>query len=228
MTLISLIIPVFNNEFTLDELYKRVVLSFNKLKLGYEIVFVDDASVDGSFARLKELGETDPRVKIIRLKQNIGQSLAVFRALDSCCGDIIAVIDADLQYSPEEIGRLLDKIGLGFDVVAGWRKDRKDAYFFRILPSAFVNAMARFKLNKEFNDIGCFFVAFKKDIAAQLKRRGRQARFLKPLLINIAPSFCEVEVSHHVRKRGRSQFSFVRMVGMCFDFMFNFSADLQN
>lgn len=177
MAFVSLIVPVFNNEFTLDELYKRIVLSFDKLKLDHEIVFVDDASVDGSLARLKELGKGDPRVKVIKLKQNIGQSLAVFRALDSCCGDVIAVIDADLQYSPEEVGRLLDKIGLGFDVVAGWRKDRKDAYFFRILPSAFVNVMARFKLNKEFNDIGCFFVAFRKEITAQLKKRGRQARF---------------------------------------------------
>ncbi|HQP91765.1 MAG TPA: glycosyltransferase family 2 protein, partial [Candidatus Omnitrophota bacterium] len=211
-----------NNEATLKELYDRAVLFFCSLKLDHEIIFVDDGSKDGSLGLITGFYDQDPRVKIVKLKKNAGQSLAILAGLGISSGEVIVAIDADLQYAPEDISILLNKINSGFDVVGGWRKQRSDPFLSRIFPSVFANFMARCRLGREFKDIGCFFIAFKKDMAVQVKKYGSQSRFLKPLFIKIG-SFTEVEVNHYARKNGSSQFSFTRLIKIALDFMLNFS-----
>lgn len=221
--MVSLIIPVYNNEPTIQKLYDRLIKVLRELKQSYEIIFIDDGSSDRSFGILESLHNRDKQVKIIKLSRNFGQSQAILAGLKYTKGSIIVTMDADLQYNPEDIPKLLEKIDEGFEAVCGWRKNRQDSLFLRKLPSYFANIFTRIKLNKDIKDIGCSFTALRRSIAIQLKNYGNTVRFYKPLLIKLTDSICEIEVEHYPRRTGRSQYSIIRLIKTALDFVVNFS-----
>ncbi|MEW6101557.1 MAG: glycosyltransferase family 2 protein [Candidatus Omnitrophota bacterium] len=221
--MISVIIPVYNNEGALDTLYCRLSNVLSAIKEGYELIFIDDASKDAGFALLGSLHNKDSRVKIIKLRKNSGQARAVLAGLHYVKGDIIILIDADLQYSPEDIPLLLNKISQGYKVVFGWRKERKDRFFPRKLPSYLANIYAKIKLNTNIKDIGCTFMAFNRDIISSLDSYSNATLFLKPLLIKLTNNISEVEVAHYPRMSGLSQYGLVKLIKIALDFAMNFS-----
>ena len=219
----SLIIPVYNNEPTLQELNSRITKTFSDLREDYEIFYVDDGSRDKSFEILKAFSNKNSHIKIIKLMRNFGQSQAILAGFQYAKGDVIVTLDADLQYNPEDIPKLLKKIGDGFEIVCGWRKNRKDHFLSRKLPSYFANLFARIKLQKNIKDIGCHFIALKRNITTQIKNYGHTARFLKPLLIKLSNNICEIDIEHHLRKKNKSQYGLAKLIKIALDFFINFS-----
>jgi len=219
---ISIIVPVYNNEETIEELYERLIKAFAQLKQKYEIIFVDDASTDNSFEVLKSLHNQDNRIKIIKLIRNFGQSQATLAGFELSGGQSIVTIDADLQYNPEDIPIFLIKLEEGFHVVRGIRKNRCDSLFLKRIPSYFVNLCIKLKVKNNIRDIGCSFMALDNGIIEQLKNYGAWRRFYKVILPQIAGSLCEVEVAHFKRKSGRSQYGLMRSVALALDFILNF------
>ncbi len=220
--MISLIVPVFNDRSTLVELYDRLSEVMRQVSRDYEVIFVDDASTDGSFETISNLFRKDKRIRALRLRNNCGQPIALSKGFEYSRGDVLVSIDADLQYDPADILKLLQKIDCGFDAVFARRRNRKDRLLWRVLPSLIANLIARFKLKKCVRDIGCFFIAVKKDVFLRIGAVGYQVRFLKPLLANEAHSFCEVEVEHNFRKTGKSKYPFLRLVKVALDCIVNF------
>ena len=138
---VSVVIPVFEEEESVDLLYERLTDAMTRLGRTYEIVLVDDGSRDGSFNHLARIAKSDPAVKVIRFRRNFGQTAAVQAGIEYSRGAVLVFMDADLQNDPEDIPRLLAKIDEGFDVVSGWRKDRKDTLISRKLPSRIANRL---------------------------------------------------------------------------------------
>lgn len=219
--MISVVVPVYNNASTLRELYDRFRLVLEGLKQDYELIFVDDGSRDASFGVLKSLHEQNPRVKIIQLSTNFGQTYATVAGIETSQADTIITLDADLQYDPGDIPRFLEKMNEGFDVVCGRRKYRRDNLFSRRWPSLLVNIVARIKIKKDIKDIGCSFMAFKKVLMTQLNDFGSKARFFKPSLLRSADKIAFVDVRHYRSKSG-SQYSLRKLFRLAWDFLVNF------
>lgn len=161
---LSFIIPVYNEADNLHELFREITDSCIKIDKSYEMIFVDDGSWDESVPVLKKIQKEDSRVKIIRLRKNFGQTAALVAGFDYAKGEIIITLDADLQNDPEDFFRLIERIEMGFDIVNGWRENRKDRFLTRRLPSSianwFISTITRVKLH----DYGCTLKAFRKDV----------------------------------------------------------------
>lgn len=220
--MISVVVPVYNNASTLRELYDRFRLVLEGLKQDYELIFVDDGSRDASFGVLKSLHEQNPRVKIIQLSRNFGQTYATVAGIETSQADTIITLDADLQYDPGDIPRFLEKINDGFDVVCGRRKYRQDNLFSRRLPSLLANIVAKIKIKKDIKDIGCSFLAFKKVVMARFKNFGHRTRFLKPLLLKYAANTSFIEVRYYHRPDNGSQYTMRKLFRLAWDFLINF------
>ncbi len=203
---LSLVIPVYNEAENLPELYREITLSCEKLGKPYEIIFVDDGSGDESFVVLKGLLKEDPRIRIIRLRKNFGQTAALSAGFDYARGDIIITLDADLQNDPNDFALLLDKIDEGHDIVSGWRVNRKDKFFSRRLPSAIANRLISFITRVRLHDYGCTLKAFRKEVTKQIKLYGELHRFIPAIASNIGVSIAEVRVNHRKRRHGKSKY----------------------
>jgi len=220
---LSIIIPVYNEQDNIEELYLRLVKVLENLERSYEIIFVDDGSTDKSFIILNDIYNKNGTVKIVRLTKNFGQAAALLAGFSLAQGQTIVTMDADLQYAPEDIPKLLKKIDEGFKIVCGWRRKRRDSLFLRKLPSYFANIFARIKIKENTKDLGCTFIALNRSIATQLKNYGNMNRFFKPLLIKLADSIYELKVEHYPRKTSRSQYDIIRLIKIALDFIINFS-----
>lgn len=220
--MLSVVIPVYNNEPTLVELYQRLKKVLEGVDRDHEIIFIDDGSRDQGLEILKSLVDRDDRVRMIKFSRNFGQSRAVLAGIEKAEGDIIVTLDADLQYDPQDILKLLKKIEEGYEVAFGWRRKRKDSFFLRRLPSLLANIFVRIKCKSSIKDIGCSLIALKRDIALRLKSTGNRALFIKPLLIRLTDSFDEVEVEHYPRKNGKSQYTTAGLIKLALDFIFKY------
>lgn len=203
---LSLVIPVYNEAENLPELYREITISCKRLGKSYEIIFVDDGSWDESLVVLKSLLNEDSRVIIIRLRKNFGQTAALSAGFDYARGDIIITLDADLQNDPNDFGLLLDKIEEGYDIVSGWRFNRKDKFFSRRLPSAIANWLISMITRVRLHDYGCTLKAFRQEIIKQIKLYGELHRFIPAIASNIGVSIAEVKVNHRKRRFGRSKY----------------------
>lgn len=216
---LSIVVPVFNEEKNLPELYEEIKHSCEKLDLSYKIIFVDDGSWDSSFPVLRSIQKEDLKVKVIRLRKNFGQTAALSAGFDYAKGDIIITLDADLQNDPQDFALLIEKIREGYDIVSGWRKKRKDRLFTRRIPSAMANWLISRITHVKLHDFGCTLKAFRKEVIKNINLYGELHRFIPAIASNIGVSIAEVEVNHRPRKHGKSKYTVFRFVKVILDLL---------
>jgi glycosyltransferase involved in cell wall biosynthesis len=214
---ISIIIPLFNEEENLKFFIPKLQSVMDRLGKDYECIFVDDGSTDKSFGLLKDFKEKMSNMKIIRFRRNFGQTAALTAGIDYAQGKIIIPIDADMQNDPEDIPLFIRKIEEGYDVVSGWRKDRKDAFFTRILPSKIANFIVSAISGLHLHDYGCTLKAYKKDIIKNVRLYGEMHRFIPVYASWQGANITEVETRHHPRKRGKSKYGMMRTFKVILD-----------
>ena len=202
---ISVVIPVYNEEENLNTLYNEIVRVLDELALSYEIIFVNDASTDGSLSILKRLASKNNSIHIISFAENCGQTAAFDAGFKTAKGDIVVTMDADLQNDPQDIPKLLEKIG-EYDMVCGWRWQRKDS-FKKKISSKIANIVRRKCLGDRFKDIGCSLKVYKKQCLDKIKLYNGLHRFLPILFEMEGFKVAEVKVNHRPRRFGETKYS---------------------
>ena len=210
--MISVVIPVYDEEENLLSLYQGIERVFEELDEPWELVFVDDGSSDASFARLKSICHRDSHVKVIRFRRNFGQTSALAAGFDYARGDVIVTMDADLQNDPGDIPRLLSKLDDGYDIVSGWRRARKDKFLAKRLPSLISNRIASWITGVELHDYGCSLKAYRHEIVENIHLYSDFHRFLPALASAVGARVAEVEVTHKARENGKSKYGPGRIV----------------
>lgn len=219
---VSVLVPVLNEEESLPELNTRLHDALAGLQKPYEIIYINDGSTDRTEVLLEEFHRGDSRVKVIEFNRNYGQHMALFAGFDFAKGEIVVTIDADLQNPPEEIPRLVAKAEEGYEVVATYRKDRKDS-LFRTLPSYIVNRITAKLVGVRLKDYGCMLRAYRRNIVDYMNMCPESSSFIPALANTFAKKITEIEVGHAERKKGTSKYSPFKLFRLNFDLMTNFS-----
>jgi len=214
---LSLVIPVYNESGNLLELYERILKVLETLKKDYEIIFINDGSQDDSLDVLKNIQKNNERILIINFRRNFGQTAAFAAGFDHASGDIIVTMDSDLENSPEDIPKLLTRIEEGYDLVSGWRINRKDNYWLRILPSKIANIIISFISGIKLHDYGCSLKAYRSEILKNTKLYGEMHRYIPALASTMGISAVEIPVEHVKRTKGKSNYTIFRFVKVILD-----------
>lgn len=216
---VSLIIPAYNEEESVAELLAEAFGVLDDNGLDGEIVIVDDGSRDRTWELLSEYGTTEPRLKLVRLRRNYGQTAAMVAGLDHATGEIIIPLDADLQNDPSSIPDLLAKIHEGYDVVSGWRKARQDKLVSRRLPSMIANAMISWVSGVKLHDYGCTLKAYRREVLDPVQLYGEMHRFIPIYASWSGARVTEVVVNHRARKYGMSKYGIMRTFKVILDLL---------
>jgi glycosyltransferase involved in cell wall biosynthesis len=214
---LSIVIPIKDERDNLKPLHERLRQALIPLGSSFEIVFIDDGSIDGSFAVLQDLSAADPTVKVVRLRRNFGQSAALQAGIDWSTGDVLITLDGDLQNDPADIPRLLDKMAEGYDAVFGLRAKRKDRFFIRKLPSFLGNLLIRKVTGVHIQDLGCTLRAMRRDLAAALPLYGEMHRFIPVLAQQYGARLAQIPVNHHPRTAGKTKYTLSRTFRVVLD-----------
>jgi len=216
---LSVVIPVYNEAENIPLLLERLKEALEGLGKPFEVVIVDDGSTDGTTEILKQLKPRYPWLRVVVLRRNFGQSAAFTAGLDHARGEVIVTMDGDLQNDPQDIPRLLEKIEEGYDVVSGWRKDRKDPFFSRRLPSILANALISRLTKVKLHDYGCSLKAYRREVIEGLTIYGELHRFI-PVLVSFGGArIAEIPVTHHPRRFGRSKYGLSRTYRVLLDLL---------
>jgi glycosyltransferase involved in cell wall biosynthesis len=215
--MISITVPLFNEEGNVLPLYQRVRDTLSGLDRPWELVFVNDGSSDQTGAVLDGIAAGDSRIKVIHFRRNFGQTAAMMAGFDYAQGDIIIPLDGDLQNDPADIPRLLTELDKGFDVVSGWRKERKDAKLVRNLPSTVANRLISVISGVHLHDYGCTLKAYRKEIIKEVKLYGEMHRFVPIYATWHGARVTEVPVTHHPRHFGKSKYGLERTMKVILD-----------
>ncbi|MCX6567158.1 MAG: glycosyltransferase family 2 protein [Candidatus Aminicenantes bacterium] len=217
---LSIIVPVYNEEKNLRQLYEEITAAGKKLNRTYEIILVDDGSRDGSLAVLRAIQASDARVRIFRLRKNFGQTAALSAGFDNARGEIIVTLDSDLENDPNDIGLLVQKIEEGYDLVSGWRKKRWKRHFFtRRLPSLTANWLISRITKVHLRDYGCTLKAFRREVIKNIHLYGEMHRFIPAIAATIGVSIAEVPVNFRPRIHGKSKYGFSRSIRVFLDLL---------
>jgi glycosyltransferase involved in cell wall biosynthesis len=216
---LSIVVPLYNEDENVEELYTRLTRVLRDLGKGYELIFVDDGSRDGTFKLLARMQSKDNRLHVIRLRRNFGQTGALAAGFDFAEGDVIVAMDGDLQHSPEDIPRLLDKIAEGYDVVSGWREKRVDNFWLRRLPSLVANRLMARLARLPLRDFGTTFKAYKREVIKNVELFGELHRFIPALATMQGVSIAEVPITDTQRQRGSSNYGLSRTFHVLFDLL---------
>lgn len=208
---LSFIIPTKDEQDSLVSLYEELMNTMKKIDTNYEIIFVDDGSVDDTYEELKRLHNLDKRVTVVRLRGNFGKSIALQTGFNLAKGEIILTLDADLQDNPQEIPRFLDKINEGYDLVSGWKKIRHDP-ISKVIPSRIINFIARTITGVPIHDLNCGFKAYKREVTETLNLYGELYRFIPIFAAKENFLVGEIAVVHRARKYGKTKFGWGRGV----------------
>lgn len=208
---LSVVIPVYNEEGNVAQLHEGLTKVLASLKRYYEIIFIDDGSKDNTFQVLKEIRRTDDKIKIIKFRRNFGKSIALNTAFKRARGEIIITMDGDLQDDPEEIPRFIDKLDEGYDLVSGWKYERKDPLTKR-LPSKIFNKLSSLLTGVEIHDFNCGFKAYSKDFLNNVHLYGEMHRYVPAIAQWHGFRVAEIKVKHHPRMSGRSKYGFSRII----------------
>ena len=218
--LISIIIPVFNEEENITSLHSGIVEALDAAKLNFEVIIVNDGSTDSSEKKLEALAQEDKRFKVITLRRNFGQTASMMAGFNFASGDVIVPMDGDLQNDPSDIPRLVAKVEEGYDVCSGWRKDRKDNFFKRTIPSLIANKLISRFSGVKLHDYGCSLKAYKKEIIRDIKLYGEMHRFIPVHASWQGAKITELPVTHHPRTHGKSKYGIERTFKVILDLLF--------
>ncbi|MEK7581230.1 MAG: glycosyltransferase family 2 protein [Patescibacteria group bacterium] len=215
---LSVISPVYNEEKNLKVLFQKLKLELNKFTSSWEIIFVNDGSTDNCHDVLLELSRRNRSVKVIEFARNFGQTAALMAGFEYASGKVIVTIDSDLQNDPADICLLFDRVNKGYDVVSGWRKNRKDNLLSRLIPSKFANIMISKVTGVKLHDYGCTLKAYRSEVIKNIKLYGEMHRFI-PLYLNTYPTskIAEVVVHHNPRLHGKSKYGLERILKVILD-----------
>jgi glycosyltransferase involved in cell wall biosynthesis len=226
---LSLIIPVYNEAKNLPLLYDSIQQTLKANKNIWEVIFVDDGSMDDSFDVLRSLVEKDPEhVRVVAFRRNFGQTAAITAGIDHAQGEIIVLMDADLQNDPADIPMLLAKLDDGYDLVSGWRKDRKDNRLTRTIPSNIANGIISWVTGVHLHDYGCTLKAYRREALEGFRLYGEMHRFIPVFAHSVGAKITEIPVQHHERKFGKANYGLDRTLKIILDlftvkFLLNYS-----
>ena len=214
---LSVVVPVYNEEENVKNLCLSLKSVLDSLGKSFEIILIDDGSTDNTFSIMKELRKEIKELKIICLRTNFGQTAALSAGFKMSKGNVVLTMDADMQNDPKDIPLLLEKINDGYDVVSGWRKKRMDTWLTRRLPSAIANKLISLITGVSLHDYGCSLKAYRKEIIKEIELYGQMHRFIPALAKWVGGTICEIEVSHHPRKYGKSKYGLSRTFRVILD-----------
>ena len=216
---LSVVIPVYNEEENVEPLFREIKGILASLGKSYEIIAVDDGSKDGTFPMLSRLHCAESALKVVRLKRNFGQTAALAAGLAHAEGDIVVLMDGDLQNDPADIPALLAKLDEGNDLVAGWRHNRRDSFFNRRLPSMIANRLISWMTTVKLHDYGCTLKAMRKDVAKGLRLYGEMHRFIPAIAYERGAQVTELKVNHRPRAHGTSKYGISRTLRVILDLL---------
>ncbi len=216
---LSVIVPVYNEEESLESLIRELRSALDPLGRSYELVIVDDGSTDGSYACLSRLHKMEPRMKVLRFKRNFGQTAAVAAGLAQAQGKVIVPMDGDGQNDPKDIPALLAKLEEGFDLVSGWRSPRQDPFWSRQFPSLMANRFISWMTQVKLHDYGCTLKAIRSEVAKELKLYGEMHRFIPAIAYERGAKIAEIKVHHRPRHWGKSKYRIARTFRVVLDLL---------
>jgi glycosyltransferase involved in cell wall biosynthesis len=216
---LSVVIPIRDEAESLEDLHRELSATLDAWARTYEIIFIDDGSIDRSFEILTRLQAADPQVRVIRFRRNFGQTAAFAAGFEYARGRFIVTSDGDLQNDPRDIPAMVEELERGADVVCGWRQDRKDAFLSRRLPSMTANALISMVTGVRLHDYGCSLKAFNADIVKGMRLYGEMHRFLPAMASEHTSRITERIVSHRPRKFGRSKYGIGRTIRVVLDLL---------
>jgi glycosyltransferase involved in cell wall biosynthesis len=226
--MLSVVIPVYNEEDNVNLLYERLIKSLEALTRTFEIILVNDGSQDATESRIAAIAQRDDRIKIVNFRRNFGQTAAMMAGIDHATGDIIIPMDGDLQNDPDDIGRMVEKLDEGFDVVSGWRKYRKDSKS-RNLTSRVANWIISRISGVRLHDYGCSLKAYRHEVIKGVRLYGEMHRFIPIYASWQGAKVTEIPVQHHARMHGASKYGMERIVKVVLDLIVvKFMADFAN
>ena len=226
---ISVVIPFLNEEPNLQSLCEELTQSLDGFGREYELVFIDDGSTDGGVGLLKSLRDQTPQIKVVSLRRNFGQTAAMAAGLDYATGKVVITIDADRQNDPADIPAMVEKLEEGYDLVCGWRHQRKDGAIMRKLPSKIANRLIAKTTGVVLHDYGCTLKAMTLEVAKKITLYGEMHRFIPAVASAIGVKIAEVKVNHRARVAGESKYGISRTFRVILDlvtvkFLLRFSA----
>ncbi len=215
---LSLVIPIYNEEENLPFLMEAINAALNPLNRSWEVVFVDDGSRDKSLEVLRNFAQKDPvRVRAVSFRRNFGQTAAIAAGIDHAQGEVIILLDADMQNDPADIPMLLAKLNEGYDLVSGWRKDRKDNRLTRTIPSNLANGLISRVTGVHLHDYGCTLKAYRREALEGFRLYGEMHRFIPVFAHSVGAKITELPVRHHPRKFGVAKYGLERTVKVVLD-----------
>ncbi|MBN1502534.1 glycosyltransferase family 2 protein [Candidatus Woesearchaeota archaeon] len=207
---ISVVIAAYNEEDNINPLYERLSSVLKKMKKDYEALFIDDGSTDKTYDRLLDIQKKDPRIRIIKFRKNFGQSAAWDAGFKHSKGKLIITMDADLQNDPKDIPKLVNELSKGYEVVSGWRYNRKDAFSKRLF-SCFSRFLRRFVVDDKIHDSGCSLKIYKRECLQELNLHGEMHRYITEILALKGFKIGEIKVNHQPRKKGTTKYNLIRV-----------------
>lgn len=215
---LSIVIPVFNEEETLELLFDALIQALSGKNFSWEVVFVDDGSRDNSFSILQSFVERDPEhFLLVGLRRNFGQTAAIAAGIDYAHGDVIVLMDADMQNDPSDIPMLVEKIEEGYDVVSGWRVKRQDTFLTRTLPSRLANGIISRVTGVKLHDYGCTLKAYRREVLTGFRLYGEMHRFIPAYAGYVGAKIVEIPVKHHPRRFGKTNYGLERTLKVILD-----------
>jgi len=216
---LSLVIPIYNEEENIPLLHAEIKEVLDSTSYQYEMIFIDDGSSDTSVSVLEKLSQNDEKVLVVALRRNFGQTAAMSAGFDHASGDIIITMDGDLQNDPHDIPDMVAKLNNGYDVVTGWRHDRKDPFLSRKLPSMLANRLISWITGVGLHDYGCTLKAFRREVTENIHLYGEMHRFIPAIASGMGISFTEVKVNHRARRFGTSKYGISRTIRVVLDLL---------
>ncbi|HMN60725.1 MAG TPA: glycosyltransferase family 2 protein [Anaerolinea sp.] len=214
---LSIVVPVYNEEENVPLLHQAITRAVAPLGLAWEVILVDDGSQDGSLEALNRLAVDDSEhVRVVQLRRNFGQTAAIAAGIDYSSGEVVVLMDADLQNDPEDIPVMLQKIEEGYDVVSGWRKSRQDD-LSRRLPSRLANGLISAVTGVHLHDYGCTLKAYRREVITGFKLYGEMHRFIPVYASSVGARIIELQVRHHARRFGKAKYGLERTAKVILD-----------
>jgi len=215
---LSVVVPVYNEEDNLPILHQAIHQALDPLEITWEVILVDDGSRDRSPQVLEELACSDPEhVRVLELRRNFGQTAAIAAGIDHSCGEVVVLMDADMQNDPSDIPMMLEKVEEGYDVVSGWRIKRQDTFLTRTLPSHIANWMISKVTGVRLHDYGCTLKAYRREVITGFRLYGEMHRFIPVYANTVGARLLEVKVQHHPRKFGKAKYGLERTFKVILD-----------